>query len=116
MTYEQLLTRMPASALAGDRGAAQHFVDEINSALSGGVSTLTISNKNYLYKLRTKWELRARGKDANWSAHGSKPGRKKKIVSERNVDTTAFGSEDELDPLLASLIRKYGTPKRTDDI
>ncbi len=110
MTYEQLLQQQPPSTAAGDLSAAKAFVDAISQALSRNlIPDLTVANQNYLYRLRAKWQQRAHGKDAAWMQYGSKPGRRPHAARKRgNVDPTAYGSEDELDPLLRSLLKKYG--------
>jgi hypothetical protein len=118
MTYEGLLQQQPPSTAAGNKAAARVFVTQINTFLSSGF-TFSDSQRNYLYKLRARWEQRAAGMDERWNDHGSRPGRKKQI-SERSlastVDPTAFGSDEQKDPLLLRLERKFGIPKRTDDI
>lgn len=118
MTYEQLLQLQPVSTASGDCVLAGRFVDQLSAYIKGhGLSTLSDAQKNYLYKLRAKWSLRAQGKDTSWTAGGSRPGRKPmKHASPQKVDRTTYGTEDELDPLLADVIHKFGTPKRTDDI
>lgn len=117
-TYEGLLALQPVSRLAGNKAEAARFVQAISDFLKTGTAkVLPTAQQNYLYKLRQKWEKRARGQDLAWMQTGSKPGRKKKPeVSKTELDPTVFGNEDEIDPLLASIMRKYGTPKRTNEI
>lgn len=119
MTYEQLLGKQPASTVVGDRVIAQKFVDVIDAQLASGntSSEFTVSQRTYLYKLRAKWSTRAKGNDTSWNTYGGKPGRRKGISDKSSkVDTTVYGDEDQMDPLLKSLLSKYGEPLRTDDI
>lgn len=118
MRYEEILAQQPPSTSAGDRLAARTFVGVIASAISDKESPLTPSQRNYLYKLRGKWEVRAAGKDESWNEYGCRPGRRRqpKIETSSKVDVTAYGTEEELDPLLRRVIEKFGTPQRTDDI
>jgi hypothetical protein len=121
VTYEQLLQQQPLSTSAGDCVLAGRFVDQLTAYIKGhGVGTLSEAQKNYLYKLRAKWQLRAQGKDTSWNTYGSTPGRRKSLLradsKKGRVDPTTYGTEDELDPLLADVIHRFGTPKRTDDI
>lgn len=109
MTYEQLLGRQPLSTQAGDRNAAREFVAAISAFIEGSdAALLDVSQKNYLYKLRQKWNLRAKGEDEAWNQYGSTPGRRKKPANDSSVDKTAYGDGEEMDPLLASIISKYG--------
>lgn len=118
MTYEDILARH-GQITAGDLLAAKSFLGTLDSYLALSSGALTPARRNYLYTLRKRWRARADGLDLRWSTHGSKPGRKKRASLEpkqAHVDPTAFGAEDEMDPLLASLVRKFGAPRRTDDI
>lgn len=110
-SYEGVLARQPLSTQAGDKIAAAEFCSLLTLVLQGqGVDTLVDAQKNYLYKLRAKWQLRADGKDTRWNTTGSKPGRGKKVVKPRRE----YRMEEADDPLLASLMRKYGLPVRED--
>ena len=116
MTYEALLQQQPPSTAAGDRALAREFVSAISAFMAGVAwSSLDASQRNYLYKLRQKWNTRADGQDDAWNQYGSTPGRRRKLDTS-GVDKTAYGGEGELDPLLAETMRKYGTPNRSDDI
>lgn len=118
--YEEILQQQPASRDAGNTTEAIRFVAVLTHVLAHETATLNDSQKNYLYRLRQRWETRANGLDANWNAYGSRPGRRAsgatKITRKENLDPTVFGDDDERDPLLSSLERKYGVPRRTDDI
>jgi hypothetical protein len=117
--YESLLEQQPASTVAGNVQAAARFVQAITTALHGdNLRGLSESQKNYLYKLRGKWEKRAAGQDAQWNAYGTRPGRRKSVSKDNSaqLDPTVYGAEDERDPLLSSLMAKYGTPRRTDGL
>lgn len=118
LTYEKLLAQQPPTTAAGNTHAARAFVELLNVQLNLRDSALTLSQQNYLYKLRAKWEKRATGADESWNQYGSRPGRRKSITERQRstLDPTTFGDDDEKDPLLLSLERKYGRPRRTDDI
>lgn len=114
MNYEQLLQRQPPSTAGGDRSAARVFASAISAYLESATD-LCVSQRNYLYKLRQKWNTRADGQDDAWNQYGSAPGRRRKLDTS-GIDKTAYGGEEDLDPLLAETMRKWGTPSRTDDI
>lgn len=116
--YESILQRQPLSTAAGDRALAAQFVAVLSAAIEAKTADLSDSQRNYLYKLRTKWDQRAKGEDSNWNLYGSRPGRRKSVVVDKaaTVDPTVYGTEEQRDPLLSSLMRKFGKPLRTDDI
>lgn len=116
LTYEQLLAKQPASFLGGNQDAARRFVDEIGNYLAGPTSLLSTSQRNYLYKLRGTWVHRASGADQRWNEFGSRPGRKKgtRKPTSADVDPTAYGDVDELDPLLRAIMTKFGK-RRVDE-
>lgn len=116
MTYEELLQQAPLSSQAGDRHAAGIFVELITQYLSRHGSTLTLSQKNYLYKARNTWRQRAAGHDPQWEQYGSKPGRRptgRKTTMRAGrggtqIDKTAYGDEHELDPLIVTIKHAFG--------
>lgn len=115
MTYEQLLALAPTTSMAGDRKAAQRFVDVLTSALQTQTDAFTDSQKRYIYRLRLRWQTRADGKDINWNANGSAPGRpmkEKAKVGSRSIAAKAWRryERENTDPLLAAIIDKFGTP------
>lgn len=96
---------------AGDVMGAVKYLRKIERVLEGeGVST---AERRKLYKQRAKWSLRANGLDARWNTHGSKPGRPKK-VSQPAASATAVPVlvEEDDDPLLAEIERKFGSGRR----
>lgn len=120
-SYEDLLNQQPRSTSAGDTNAARLFVERVNAALIVKGSGLSDAQRNYLYKLRDRWTKRAAGDDLSWNQYGSQPGRRKspggpRQTKKHQIDPTVFGDEAEKDPLLSSLERKYGQPRRQDDI
>lgn len=113
--YEDILQKQPASTGTGNTVLAGQFVVALNAAIAHTTfSTLSQSQQNYLYALRTRWTKRAAGSDVAWNHHGSTRGRRK-VISDRStratVDPTVWGSDEERDPLLVSLERKFGRPK-----
>lgn len=110
LTYEQILSRQPLSTTAGNRAVAAEFVVFLTTQIEGaGLDGLTTAQKNYLYKLRAKWQQRAAGLDLRWNVSGSRPGQPTKRALK---DSTRRKGHDpgEDDPLFQSLMRKYGTP------
>lgn len=108
LSYEQILERSPKSTDAGDKLAALEFVSLLTQVLTGqGTEQLSNAQKNYLYKMRVKWQQRGEGRDLRWNSMGTKPGRAKKV----SATVRGYRNEEETDPLLASLLRKYGTPR-----
>jgi hypothetical protein len=113
MNYEEILARQPASTSAGDRSAAQAFVAFLSLQITGGLEHLNGSQQRYLYKLRSRWEVRAAGDDPRWNETGSRPGRPRAPIR-KTPPQGNYRREEETDPLLASILRKYGTPRRED--
>lgn len=62
MTYEQLLQKAPPTTAAGNKRAAKEYVTMIQAYLNAESASLSHSQKNYLYRLRGRWELRAQGR------------------------------------------------------
>lgn len=113
--YEDILQRQPASTGTGNTVLAAQFVVALNAAMTDATFTsLSTSQQNYLYKLRARWTRRAAGSDVAWNHHGSTRGRRK-VISDNakasTIDPTVWGDDDERDPLLVSLERKFGRPK-----
>ncbi len=106
MTYEDILNHTPLSTTAGNLTAAKAFADFLHTQIEGeGVSQLNDAQRNYLYKLRVRWRLRAAGKDARWMTYGSAPGRAKK--AEQRQRANAKEEEVEYDELSARLINRF---------
>jgi hypothetical protein len=116
VTYEQILARQPASHVIGDRIAATEFVDFLGAEILAGISALTDSQRAYLYRLRAKWQLRADGNDPIWNVQGSRAGRPAGSGKKRPPKKSPYGHEEDHDPLLASLMRKYATPLPPEDL
>lgn len=112
MTYEQILQRAPLSTEAGDTDAAERFVAFLSSIIEGDRQTFTQledSQQRYLYKLRSKWQERAKGLDERWNTYGSRPGRP---VSTKTPKRKRRRSDPgETTALFQSLMRKFGTPR-----
>jgi hypothetical protein len=113
LTYEEILGRQPASTSGGDRVAARTFVDFLSVQLAGGVGHLNDSQRHYLLKLRSKWQERADGRDTRWNEYGSRPGRPHAKAKPRRGH---YKREEDADPLLASILRKFGTPRNREDV
>lgn len=100
MTYQQLLAQQPTG---GTPAIASRYVVTLTAFLQTDVATaLSDANRNYLYRLRRKWQRRADGLDLAWGR-----ARVRKSTSEK-ADVV------DLDPLSAELIRKYGDPANGD--
>jgi len=110
MTYADLLRRA-ALIPAGDRQSAGELLPIIASLLDSGDGVISTDQRRRLYKLRKKWAERADGRDPRWSKVGSKPGR----PSSRSASARPR-NEEEHDPLLASIMRKYSTPRDIDGL
>lgn len=113
MTYEDILARQPQSTQAGSLPEAERFATFLSATLASSEKDhLTESQRVYLYRLRAKWDKRAKGEDVRWNVVGSKPGRPGKSSSKVK---RAHRDPDEDDPLFVSLMRKYGTPRSDTD-
>lgn len=120
MTYEGILDRRPHTTSAGDKHAAAAFVAFLTTVFADEalLATLTTSNRNYLYKLRQTWTLRAEGKDERWSTSGSKPGRPRVEKADkpgrikRQFDPNK--EEATYDDLSLRIIRRYRNIRPTD--
>ncbi len=117
MTYEDLLAKQPLTTSAGDRLAAQAFVELLSTVIEGrGTTDLLDSQRRYLYKLRARWQARAAGTDLRWMVQGSRPGRPPRPDAEAHRErefrhrTRVQADPGEADPLFQSLLKKYGTP------
>jgi hypothetical protein len=100
MTYRQLLAQQPTG---GTPAIAARYVATITAFLqTDDAAALSDANRNYLYRLRHKWQRRADGLDLAW---GRARVRKSKETATEDVP---------LDPLSAELIRKYGDPANGD--
>lgn len=109
MTYPELLAMQPASA--GTPATAAEYAQMLTRYLeTEDTSALTRAERNYLYRLRQKWTKRAEGRDARWRRGGIAPGRKTEMAGQPAATPTA-DDDGDLDPLSASLIRKYGRPE-----
>lgn len=96
MTYQQLLAKQPTG---GTSEIASRYVVTLTAFLQTDAATaLSDANRNYLYRLRRKWQRRADGLDLAWGW-----ARIRKSKAEIAAD-----DEPDLDPLSAELIRKYG--------
>jgi len=112
MNYEDILARQPDSTTAGDRSAAGSFVEFLSLQIETGIGHLNGSQQRYIYKLRARWQVRTDGKDGRWNTHGTRAGRP---FSKRTPKlSSTYKREEDDDPLLASILRKYGTPVRGD--
>lgn len=100
LTYAELLTRA-TGIRAGDREAASQYLASIAHSLE--TAELTTDERRRIYKLRKKWTTRADGTDPRWNAYGVRPGRPKALPKK-------YSNPEDEDPLLASIMRKYGTP------
>jgi hypothetical protein len=100
LTYPELLAKANAIT-AGDTHAAQALLDDIGHVLDS--QDLSTDQRRNLYKLRKKWSARASGADTRWLTFGSAPGNKSR---KRTRDGDKYPSDD---PLVESIIRKYGS-------
>jgi hypothetical protein len=76
---------------------------------------LSTDERRRIYKLRKKWTYRADGQDLRWNALGSRPGRTaKQTQGKLGGGGKNRRNEEESDPLLASILKKYGTPLPED--
>ena len=116
LSYEQILSRQPLSTTAGNRAAAAEFVVFLTTHIDGGMlDQLNVAQKNYLYKLRTKWQARAAGEDIRWNVQGSRPGQPtKRSLKQQTRRSRPDPGED--DPLFRSLMQKFGTPLDSEDV
>lgn len=109
MIPTHLITKA-SSIKAGDTLTASQFLDDIGRVLDQ--EELATDDRRRLYKLRKKWTSRATGRDARWMTVGSKPGRPSAHISRGHI--TARHEEDS-DPLLASILKKFGEPRGRED-
>lgn len=107
MNYPDLLTKA-GSIRGGDCKAATDLLNDITVALD--TEALSTEERRRLYKLRKKWTSRANQTDERWMALGSRPGRTTGVLKTEQRKRLA----EERDPLLASILRKFGTPLPED--
>lgn len=98
MTYEYLLKQRPADDCR-DRDAAAVFVKALNLAIHTCIGEYTPSQRNYVYKLRTVWDKRAKGEDQRWNTRGAAGGARHMSVASPRA------GEDDL--LVRSICEKY---------
>lgn len=106
MPFEPLRTLLVAASTiqAGDTLGASDIVDTAQHLLD--TEDMSSDDRRRLYKLRKKWTARSLGLDTRWKTQGSKPGRPLTAKHGKNP----IRNEEQDDPLLASIIRKFGTP------
>lgn len=111
--YEDLLARSPKSTQAGDTKAAAAFVSAISQALQTDAASFNEAQRTYLYRLRSKWQSRAEGRDARWNVMGSRPGRPPVDESKKTSAPRRRSRPDpgESTPLFRSLMQKYSKPR-----
>lgn len=111
VTYSDVLAKAIAIQ-AGDIAAATALVDSIVQLLQ--TSDLVTNQRRYLYRLRRKWARRAAGTDHRWLVWGAESGNKTRRRTRRQQVSVSPPQYNDDDPLVQSILHKFGTPIRVD--
>lgn len=91
-------------------------MDFLTGVLLNERETLTGSQERYLYRIRTKWETRAKGEDTRWNTEGSRPGRPMKPKTKRESKSVTAKAwkryeRENKDPLLRAITERWTPPE-----